>query len=296
MVRRLENPLKLNANCSSIDYAVSEATRYLARAGIAQPRLDARVLVAHVLDPGEGYLENGHHERLRQLVRRRAAHEPLAHITGHREFWNLTFAVTRHTLVPRPDSETLIEAALAWPAPSRAAVLDLGSGSGCLLATLLSERPQWWGLGLDIDAAALAVAGRNVDALGLGARAHLARGDWTECLAGPFDVVLCNPPYIADAEWPDLEPEVAAFEPRIALAGGADGLACYRRIAPRLGGLMSAEGAAFLEVGAGQASAVAELLRQHVLDVVDIKEDLAGIPRCVVARRGDKNVGGIMGG
>lgn len=270
---------------TSIDDAIYEAARHLARAGIAQPRLDARLLAAHVLDQGERSLENGRHERLRELVRRRAAREPLAHITGYREFWSLTFAVTRHTLVPRPDSETLIEAALAWPASGRAAVLDLGSGSGCLLAALLSERPEWWGLGLDIDAAALAVAGRNLDALGLGARARLVRGDWTECLAGPFDVVLCNPPYIADREWPDLEPEVAAFEPRIALAGGADGLACYRRIAPRLGSLMSAGGAAFLEVGAGQASAVAELLRRHALDVVDIKEDLAGIPRCVVARR-----------
>jgi release factor glutamine methyltransferase len=274
----------LNTN---IDDAVSEATRHLTEAGIAQPRLDARVLVAHVLDPGQGRLENGQSERLRQLVRRRAAREPLAHITGHREFWSLSFAVTRHTLVPRPDSETLIEAALAWPAPDRAAVLDLGSGGGCLLAALLSERPLWWGLGLDIDASALAVAGRNLDALGLDARARLVRGDWTECLAGPFNVVLCNPPYVADTEWPDLDLEVAAFEPRIALAGGADGLDCYRRIAPRLGGLLSMRGAAFLEVGAGQATAVAGLLRRHALDVVDIKEDLAGIPRCVVARRRD---------
>ena len=271
----------------SIDDAIYEAARHLARAGIAQPRLDARLLAAHVLNQGERSLENGRHERLRELVRRRAAREPLAHITGYREFWSLTFAVTRHTLVPRPDSETLIEAALAWPASDRATVLDLGSGSGCLLAALLSERPEWWGLGLDIDAAALAVAGRNLDVLGLGARAHLVRGDWTECLSGPFDVVLCNPPYIADREWPDLEPEVAAFEPRIALAGGADGLACYRRIAPHLGSLMSAGGAVFFEVGAGQASAVAELLRRHALDVVDIKEDLADIPRCVVARRQD---------
>ena len=271
-----------------MDDAINEAARHLARAGIAQPRLDARVLVDHVFDRGERRLENGRHERLRQLVKRRAAREPLAHITGRREFWSLAFAVTRHTLAPRPDSETLIEAALAWPAPDRGAVLDLGSGSGCLLAALLSERPEWWGLGLDYCASALAVAGRNLDALGLGARARLVRGDWTECLAGPFDVVLCNPPYIADAEWPDLEPEVAAFEPRLALAGGADGLHCYRRIAPRLGELLSAAGAAFLEVGAGQASAVAELLRRYALDVVDIKEDLAGIPRCVVARRQDR--------
>ena len=272
----------------NIDDAIHEAARHLARAGIAQPRLDARLLAAHVLDQGERSLENGRHERLRELVRRRAAREPLAHITGYREFWSLTFAVTRHTLVPRPDSETLIEAALAWPAPDRAAVLDLGSGSGCLLAALLSERPEWWGLGLDIDAAALAVAGQNLDALGLGARARLVRGDWTECLAGPFDVVLCNPPYIADREWPDLEPEVAAFEPRIALAGGADGLDRYRRIAPRLGDLIADRGAAFLEVGAGQTAAVAGLLHRHALDVVDIKEDLAGIPRCVVARRRDR--------
>ena len=273
---------------TNIDDAFGEAVRRLAEAGIAQPRLDARLLVEHVLDGGRRRLGKGQCERLRQLLRRRTAGEPLAHITGRREFWSLTFAVTRHTLVPRPDSETLIEAALAWLAPRRAAVLDLGSGSGCLLAAVLSERPRWWGLGLDIDASALRVAGRNLDALGLGARARLAQGDWTECLAGPFDVVLCNPPYVADAEWPDLEPEVAAFEPRIALAGGVDGLACYRRIAPRLAGLMSHQGAAFLEVGAGQASAVAGLLRRHALDVVDIKGDLAGIPRCVVARRRDR--------
>lgn len=273
---------------TSIDVVVGEAIRHLAEAGIAQPRLDARLLVEHVLDPGGRRLEKGQCERLRRLVERRAAREPLAHITGHREFWSLTFAVTRHTLVPRPDSETLIEAALAWPAPPQAAVLDLGSGSGCLLAALLSERPRWWGLGLDIDPSALAVAGRNLAALDLGARARLVRGDWAECLAGPFDVVLCNPPYVADGEWPDLEPEVAAFEPRIALAGGADGLDCYRRIAPRLGDLIADRGAAFLEVGAGQTAAVAGLLHRHALDVVDIKEDLAGIPRCVVARRRDR--------
>jgi release factor glutamine methyltransferase len=274
----------------SVYGAVFEATRHLAEAGIAQPRLDARVLVEHVLGDGERHLEFGQREDLRQLVQRRAAREPLAHITGHREFWSLPFAVNHHTLVPRPDSETLIEAALAWPAPDRAAVLDLGSGSGCLLAAMLSERPEWWGLGLDIDAAALSVAGYNLDALGLGTRSRLVRGDWTECLTGSFDVVLCNPPYIAEKEWSDLEPEVATFEPRIALAGGTDGLACYRRIAPRLGDLMSMRGAAFLEVGAGQATHVAELLGQHGLSVVDIKEDLAGIPRCIVARRQNRRV------
>ncbi|MDP6787375.1 MAG: peptide chain release factor N(5)-glutamine methyltransferase [Rhodospirillales bacterium] len=270
---------------TSLDNAVIEATHHLARAGIAQPRLDARVLVEHVLEGGERQLENGQCEHLRRLVGRRRAREPLAHITGHREFWSLAFAVTRHTLIPRPDSETLVEAALAWPAPEGANVLDLGSGSGCLLAAVLSERPDWWGLGLDIESRALCVAGHNLNALGLGARARLVLGDWTDCLAGSFDVVLCNPPYVADPEWPDLEPEVADFEPRIALAGGADGLACYRRIVPRLGDLLNRGGAAFLEVGAGQAAAVAGLLRRHALDVVDIKEDLAGIPRCVVARR-----------
>ncbi len=274
----------MRASLSVYD-AVFEATRHLAEAGIAQPRIDARVLVEHVLGVGERHLEFGQREDLRQLVQRRAAREPLAHITGHREFWSLTFAVNRHTLVPRPDSETLIEAALAWPALGRAAVLDLGSGSGCLLAAVLSERPEWWGLGLDIDAAALSVAGYNLDALGLGTRSCLVRGDWTDCLTGSFDVVLCNPPYIAEKDWPDLDPEVATFEPRIALAGGTDGLACYRRIAPRLGDLMSMRGAAFLEVGAGQATHVAELLGHHGLGVVEIKEDLAGIPRCVVARR-----------
>jgi release factor glutamine methyltransferase len=219
------------------------------------------------------------------LVARRAAHEPLALIVGQREFWSLDLAVSPATLIPRPDSETLIEAALATFAgrdlPRR--LLDLGTGTGCLLLAALSEFPAAFGVGVDRSFAAVALAARNAAMLGLAGRAAFLCADWTLALDARFDLVLSNPPYIPTAQIDGLMPEVARYEPRSALDGGADGFSAYRRLVPDLARLLAPGGVAVLEVGAGQAPTVARLARsagfashQH--------HDLSGIARALVLR------------
>lgn len=223
--------------------------------------------------------------RLAPLLARREAHEPLALIVGHREFWSLEFAVSPATLIPRPESETLIEAALAAFAgrdPPRL-VLDLGTGTGCLLLATLSEFPGAFGIGVDHSAAAAALAARNAAALHLADRARFVCGDWAEALDGRFDLVLCNPPYIRTEDLASLMPEVARYEPHTALDGGTDGFAAYRRLFPALHRLLSASGVAVLEIGAGQAETAAELARQAGL-ASDPRPDLSGIPRALVIR------------
>jgi release factor glutamine methyltransferase len=209
----------------------------------------------------------------------------MAHILGRREFWSLDFAVTSDTLTPRPDSETLVAAVLDIVAgrDRPLGILDLGTGTGCLLLALLHELPNATGVGVDRSAAALAVALGNAQALGLAPRVQFHEGDWGEGLTGRFDVVISNPPYIVSADVPNLSPEVR-HEPRLALDGGADGLDAYRALAPHVGRLLEPAGVAVLEIGEGQAPAVEEILRTAGLKPVDRRRDLAGIERCIVAR------------
>jgi release factor glutamine methyltransferase len=217
------------------------------------------------------------------LLARRIAHEPLALITGHREFWSLDFAVSGATLIPRPDSETLIEAALvALPDRTRVRrVLDLGTGTGCLLLAALREYPVSFGIGTDRSAAACLLARSNAAMLGMDNRSAIVCADWAAPLAGRFELILCNPPYIATDDLPGLMPEVARFEPASALDGGPDGLSAYRRIVPDLPRLLAPDGIAILELGLGQAAAVGALA-----DGVDLvartRADLAGIPRALL--------------
>jgi len=220
------------------------------------------------------------------VVARRAAREPLALITGEREFWSLRFAVSPATLVPRPESETLIEAALAaLPRRGRVRrVLDIGTGTGCLLLAALGEFPAAFGVGLDRDPAAAALARRNAASLGLAGRAGFLVGDWTASVTGLFELVLCNPPYIASGEIAGLMPEVARYEPVLALDGGVDGLAAYRAVMASLPGLLAPEGVGVLELGHGQASPVSELARAAGLRAVP-RSDLASIARALVVRR-----------
>lgn len=223
---------------------------------------------------------------LEPLLARREAREPLALILGHREFWSLDFEVSPSTLVPRPESETLIEAALSafahHPPPQR--VLDLGTGTGCLLLAALMEFPAAFGVGVDRSYAAAALAARNARRLGLSDRAAFVCGDWAEALDGRFDLVLCNPPYIPTSDLPGLMPEVALFEPRSALDGGEDGCAAYRHLIPEFTRLLSPAGVAVVELGAGQAEDVAEIAREVGL-THNFRYDLAGIARVLVLRR-----------
>lgn len=267
-----------------------------AAAGIDSARLDARLLVAEVLgvDPTRVAmapdlpLTADQGERLEALAARRTAREPMSHILGRRGFWTLTLKVTADTLDPRGDTETLVEAVLRR-IPDRAAplkIVDFGTGTGAILLALLSELPNARGVGVDKSPGALAVARHNAEANGLGGRAEFILSDWGGALAGRFDVIVSNPPYIPDQDINGLEPEVAAYEPRLALAGGPDGLDCYRVLIPHMARLRAPGGIAAVEVGMGQAASVASLFEASGLAVSAIERDLAGIERCVVSGGG----------
>ena len=213
------------------------------------------------------------------LLARRAAGEPVAYITGRRAFWTIELEIGPGVLVPRPDSETLIEAAVAHfgdRSPER--ILDLGTGPGTLLLAALDEWPEALGLGIDASEAALGYARRNAERLGLAARADLRLGNWAEGLQGPFDLILCNPPYVEAAA--NLPRDVRDWEPAEALFAGADGLDDYRRLAPTIAPLLAPGGIACIELGAGQAPQVAPLFEAQGLRAA-LHSDLGGHPRCL---------------
>ncbi|MEO9190265.1 MAG: peptide chain release factor N(5)-glutamine methyltransferase [Acetobacteraceae bacterium] len=262
----------------------------LRAAGIDSPRLEARLLLGHALHLGQPSLLAAPEatvasEPYLALLARRAAREPLAFILGVREFWSLPFEVSPATLIPRPESETVIEAALSL-FPDRASVrrvLDLGTGTGCLLLAALSEFPAAFGVGVDRAPEAAALARRNAARFGLAHRAAFLAGDWARTIDGRFDLVLCNPPYIPRAEIPALMPEISCHEPAGALDGGWDGLDAYRRLLPELARLLVAGGAAVLEMGQGQADTLVALAARVGL-TTSTMTDLAGIPRVLVYR------------
>ncbi|MEI6557494.1 MAG: peptide chain release factor N(5)-glutamine methyltransferase [Rhodospirillaceae bacterium] len=271
---------------------LDQAAARLRAAGIDSAALDARILVGAALGLSREQLLTRARERvgadaraaLEPLLARRIGREPVSRILGRREFWSLEFALCPDTLDPRPDSETVVEAALALvPRDRPLAILDLGTGSGCLLLALLSELPAAHGLGIDRSAGALATAAANAGRLGLAGRARFECADWRHGLAGHYDLIVANPPYIPEADIAALEPEVARFEPFAALSGGPDGLDAYRLLAPILPNLLTEHGVAVFEVGAGQAAAVAGLLDSAGLLVMGRRNDLAGIERCVIA-------------
>lgn len=273
---------------------LDEAAARLKRAGIESPRLEARLLLEHATGiTRERMLMCGHDDvgvveaqAFRELVARRAAREPLAYIRGHAEFWGLDLAVSEGVLIPRADTETLIEVArLAFPDETTALrILDLGVGSGCLLLTLLHLYPSAAGLGTDTSEAALRCARENAARLGVLGRVGLRRTAWGEGVEGPFDLILSNPPYIPTTEIDGLQPEVARFEPRAALDGGPDGLAIYRALTGDLMRLLAPEGVALLEIGRGQDGPLAPWFKSHGFTVRGWR-DLAGITRCLELRR-----------
>ena len=255
-------------------------------------RLDAELLMAHVLGVSRSQLlllrmrdeAAPHAAGFDRLVERRAGHEPVAHLLGVQEFFGLEFAVTPDTLIPRGDSETIVQAALDC-APHDARVLDMGTGSGALLLAFLYERPDAKGLGIDASAAALAVASANGQRLGLAERAQFVQANWLESGwahdLGRFDLVLCNPPYVeSDAI---LDPDVREFEPATALFAGPEGLDDYRAVVPQLGKLLVPGGVAIFEIGAGQAEAVGAIASESGF-AVETRRDLADRPRALILR------------
>ncbi len=277
----------------TVDEIVCAVAARLAEAGIESPRHEARLLVALAMGVEPGYLL-GHSERrlaARQadaaeaFVRRRANREPLAYVTGQREFWSLDFRVTPDTLIPRPDSETLIEAALEGILSRDASLtlLDLGTGSGCLLLALLSELPGGVGLGVDISSAACTVARGNADRLGLASRANFVVGHWAEALdEARFDLAVVNPPYVPVADAATMDAEITRFEPAAAVFADADGLAAYRALAPSLCRALRPSGRAVIELGAEQAEPVQLIFAEHGFETIGRHRDLSGHWRCLV--------------
>ena len=284
----------------------------LAAAGITSAKSDARCLLGMALGqdmpvlPHEDIapLNEVGEARLAVLLARRLAGEPISRIRGWREFWSLRFALSAATLDPRPDSETLIEAALGWAASTAVKnarqigrevehesrltatawrCLDLGTGSGCLLLSLLSELPQANGIGIDISPDALGTAAANANSLGLTDRAEFICYSFADDLGrlGMFDLILTNPPYIPTSDINNLAVDVKSFDPALALDGGVDGMASWQSLLPRLAAVLKTNGAAFVEIGQGQENMVAAEAKKVNLQLIDSYQDLAGITRCL---------------
>lgn len=272
--------------------ALLHGAEALRAAGIEAPEREARLLARHALGLPQGaWLDLSApvpEAAFRSMLSRRAAREPLAFITGSRGFWTLDLAVSPVTLIPRAETETLIEAALAaFPDRTRVRrVLDLGTGTGALLLAALAEFPAAFGVGVDVVSQAARLAAANAARNGLAPRAALLAATWGAALRGTFDLILSNPPYIESAAIPALMPEVARHEPGSALDGGPDGLAAYRAIIADVPRLLAPEGLAILELGAGQACQVAALARAAGLEPGTPVADLSGVPRALPLRRG----------
>jgi release factor glutamine methyltransferase len=276
--------------------ALSALVRALREGGMESPEIDGRVLLCSALgidhanlvrDPecplGMGAL------RLSTFMARRLRREPVSRIIGHREFWQARFKIARDVLDPRPETETLIESVLGCAArhPGKnLRVLDLGTGSGAILCSLLQSLPGSSGVGVDISSAACAVARDNLVALGLAARGHIVCGSWADALGGCFDIIVSNPPYVASGAIAGLEPEVRDHDPRLALDGGKDGLVAYREIIQALPGLLTPGGVIALELGAGQHRSVVSLVREQFDIPIDVKLDLHGHKRVILAGGG----------
>lgn len=271
----------------------TDLRRRFEAAGVDSPVLDARLLLEAgagvsrldiVTDPRRE-LSDAAVNAVEALAARRVAREPVARILGRKHFWTLDLAVSPDVLIPRPETELLVEHAVSvLPADAEARVLDLGTGSGAILLAVLSERTNANGVGADVSAAALDVARANAEALGLAGRTEFACGSWGEGAEGPFDLVVSNPPYIARGEIDCLAPEVAQHEPRLALDGGPDGQDAYRAIFDALPTLLRPGGRFAVEVGRGQSDPVAALAEERGLTVHAVLNDLAGVARVVTGR------------
>jgi release factor glutamine methyltransferase len=280
---------------------ISAARRSLAEsfrtAGLDSPELDARILVGHALGldqaalaaAGTRLFDREARDAINGLARRRLAREPVARIVGSKEFWSLKLSLSEATLVPRPETETVVEAALAaidgeGPRARVRLIADLGTGSGALLLALMSELPSAFGVGTDTSPRALKVARANAQRLGVAPVALLAC-DMAAALRGPFDLIVSNPPYVRSGDIEALAPEVRDFDPRAALDGGPDGLDCYRAIAAAAPALLASGGVLVVELGAGQAAAVAAMFAAAGLAPQPPRTDVLGVPRALPATK-----------
>lgn len=282
---------------STIKSVYRLAVSQLRTAGVSTPELDARILLQHAIGArredfstiSEAELSADSQHKLTAMIQRRIAREPVSRIIGTREFWGLEFLLSPATLDPRPDSETVVEAAISVARRQSLVVsnrpfriLDLGTGTGCLLLSILHGIPNATGLGIDISPKAVETAHENAKQLGLADRAEFAVENWIEGITERFDLVISNPPYIPHAEIKTLEPEVAKFEPLAALDGGEDGLEAYRIIAAGLHKVLKPSGKVVLEVGYGQAQSVSAIMQSHGLRLLGVQKDLGGVERTVI--------------
>lgn len=270
---------------------IEKAATQLLLAGIEAPQREARLLLAHVLEMpaaelaliGDRPVSLAEAGQFADAVERRAGHEPFAYITGRRDFWTLELEVTPATLIPRPDTETLVEMALkiVGHASAPVRILDLGTGTGAILLALLSELPRAEGVGVDVSDGALEVAKRNALRAGLGDRARFSRSSWWSHAGSDYDLIVSNPPYIPSRDVDGLDADVRDFEPRLALDGGPDGLGAYRAILSVAAQRLTSHGAVLFEVGVGQAGDVADMMRKSGLPYTAIRRDFGGIERVV---------------
>lgn len=281
---------------SGIEAEIRKIGQELSRAGIETPLLDARLLVQaatgrsyeNIVAEPDRELAPGQRDILGQFLERRLAREPVSRILGLREFYGRDFLVTPHVLDPRPDSEVLVEAALSAAEshlesrPPR--LLDLGTGTGCLLISLLCELPFATGVGVDISPEALQCANQNAERLGVGERASFVCGSWLAPLEGEVDLIIANPPYIRTKDISGLQPEVAQYDPVLALDGGDEGLAPYRAIMAEAGKVLRPGGSLLFEIGAGQSEDVRRIMQAAGVIESYLYQDLAGINRVVQGR------------
>ncbi len=280
----------------TIGGAVNDLTKEFSAAGLDTPRLDARILIGHAtnLEPSMLFaragqaLTSAESDTVRGFAARRLKHEPVSRILGYREFWGLDFKLNAETLDPRSDTETLVSTALtlkaSYPGPRR--ILDLGTGTGCILLAILSAWPEATGLGIDRARRAVEAAAENAARLGLAARTAFREGNWCDGIDEQFDIIVSNPPYIAIGEAAALAPEVAIFDPHLALFAGEDGLEAYRALIPAAKTRLRRGGRLLLEIGATQADAVEDLLVAAGFARESRVSDLAGKNRVLMARFG----------
>lgn len=282
----------------TIDAARRDIAQAFRQHGLDSPELDARLIVGHALGLDHAGLvaqsnrpvSAADADVIAALAERRLKHEPVARILGTKEFWGLRLELNAETLVPRPETETVVEAALAaidrsFDRQQPLRLADLGTGSGALLLALLTELPNAFGVGTDVNSAAAACAQRNAIALGLEERATFAVCDYATALSGPFDLIVSNPPYVCRSAVAALAPEVRLFDPARALDGGEDGLAGYRAIASDMHRVLSPDGFVVVELGAGQCDAVMTLFAASGLIALEARPDLAGIARALTGCR-----------